>query len=165
VFLSKNQIKMAKASITVIEALRTTAQNLENNPNYMWGHMGACNCGHLAQVVTKRTKAEIHAIAMQGSGDWNEQVNHYCGETKMPLDLIIFELMSFGFSSEDLKNLEKLSDGEVLNKIGSKKFDLKHNRKEDVVVYLKAWANHLEEILLDEVKIPNFAFDQIPEYA
>lgn len=147
---------MAKASIEVIEALKKTAENLENTSPYMWGHMGSCNCGNLAQVITKRTKAEIHAIAMQGQGDWNEQVNHYCGQTEMPIDLIIFELLTFGFSTEDLKHLEKLSDPEVLKQLGDKKYTLSYNQKADVIVYLKEWAKMLENRMIENIKLPNF---------
>jgi hypothetical protein len=155
---------MAIVTLEVVEALRKTAENLENSTNYMWGHMGSCNCGNLAQVITKRTKAEIHAFAMQGSGDWNEQVNHYCGETKLPIDLVIFELLTFGFTSEDLQNLEKLSDPLVLDRLGDKKYSLRHNQKDDVVVYLKTWANYVEEILLESIKIPSFELELKPVY-
>jgi len=60
---------MAQAKTEIIDALRRTADKLKNGSQYMWGHMGSCNCGNLAQEVTKRTKAEIHAYAMQGHGD------------------------------------------------------------------------------------------------
>lgn len=147
---------MAKASTEVIEALKKTAVSIENGSPYMWGHMGSCNCGNLAQIVTKRTKAEIHAIAMQGHGDWNEQVNHYCGQTDMPIDLIIFELLTFGFTTEDLKHLEKLSDPKILDGLGNKKYSLSHNQKEDVVVYMKEWAKMLENQMIENIKLPTF---------
>jgi hypothetical protein len=66
---------MAKASLELIEALRKTANKLTNSNNYQWGHMGACNCGFLAQEVTQFRKEEIHARAMQRYGDWSEQLN------------------------------------------------------------------------------------------
>ena len=154
---------MAKASVEVIEALRTTANKIQNGSPYMWGHMGSCNCGNLAQVVTKRTKAEIHAYAMQGHGDWNEQVNHFCGQTQMPIDLIIFELLTFGFTTDDLKHLEKLSDPKVLNGLGDKKYTLSHNQKGDVVVYMKEWAKMLENQMIENIKLPTFEeeFNQV----
>ena len=31
--------------------------------------MGSCNCGHLAQTVTRLTKAEIHTQALQRYGE------------------------------------------------------------------------------------------------
>ena len=60
---------MAKASEDLIQSLRVTARNIERNSTYQWGHMGACNCGFLAQEVTKLTKDEIHRRAMERHGD------------------------------------------------------------------------------------------------
>ena len=60
---------MAQAKVEIIDALRRTAKKLSSGNEYMWGHMGSCNCGNLVQEVTKRTKAEIHAYAMQGNGE------------------------------------------------------------------------------------------------
>ena len=56
---------MAAPSIELIKALRNTANSIERSQHYQWGHMGSCNCGFLAQEITKMTKAEIHARAMQ----------------------------------------------------------------------------------------------------
>ncbi|MFD2523855.1 hypothetical protein [Emticicia soli] len=147
---------MAQAKTEIIDALRRTADKLKNGSQYMWGHMGSCNCGNLAQEVTKRTKAEIHAYAMQGHGDWNEQLNEYCETSAMPINLIIFDLLTAGFSIEDLQNLEKLSDKDVLMRLPVEKRYLRHNVREDVIVYLQEWANMLEERLLDTIKLPDF---------
>jgi len=147
---------MAQARLEIIEALRCTADKLQSGATYMWGHMGSCNCGNLAQELTQKTKAEIHAYAMQGSGDWNEQLNDYCGVSAIPIDLLIFEMLTAGFSLEDLKNLEKLSDKEVLSRLPIEKRYLRHNVREDVIVYLQEWASMLEEQLLDTIKLPDF---------
>ena len=56
-----------------IAIIRKTAANLAASSEYQWGHMGACNCGHLAQQITFKSKAEIHNRAMTGLGDWNDQ--------------------------------------------------------------------------------------------
>ena len=54
---------MAKSTADVILALRNTANTLKLSKNYQWGHMGACNCGFLAQQVTALHKDEIHSRA------------------------------------------------------------------------------------------------------
>ena len=54
---------MAKASIKIIQALGKTISNLNDGASYQWGHMGSCNCGNLAQVITNLDKAEIHKSA------------------------------------------------------------------------------------------------------
>ena len=76
---------MARASINLIQALRRTANNLLSGSKYQWGHMGACNCGNLAQELTSLTKKEIHDYAMRGHGDWSEQVDAFCPTSTMPM--------------------------------------------------------------------------------
>lgn len=44
---------MAIASERLIDMLRQTVVALKDSDQYQWGHSGACNCGHLAQVLTK----------------------------------------------------------------------------------------------------------------
>lgn len=154
---------MAKAKLEIIDALRKTVKNLQNGSQYMWGHMGSCNCGNLAQVITKYTKAEIHAFAMNGRGDWNDQLNDYCETSQMPMDLLIFELLTFGFSTEDLQNLEKLSDKQILSRLPEGKRYLNKNVKQDVVLYMTEWANMLEEQLLETIKLPSFELELVNE--
>lgn len=144
---------MARATLEVVEALRNTVKKLNQGSPYMWGHMGSCNCGNLAQEITKFTKAQIHAYALQNSGDWSEQLNDYCETSRMPMDLIIFELLSFGFSVEDLQNLEYLSDQNVLQRLPLEKRYLRRNYRDDVVVYMNEWADLLEEQLLAAISI------------
>lgn len=141
---------MAKASIEIIQALRNTSRKIESSEVYEWGHMGACNCGFLAQEVTKLTKAEIHRRAMERHGDWSEHLNDYCPVNGLSFDDVISDLIAFGFDAEDLKHLEKLSDPSVLRTIPSGKRHLRYNVKEDVATYINAWVNKIQdELLLD----------------
>jgi len=140
---------MAKASKKIIQALRNTASSLEKAANYQWGHMGSCNCGFLAQEVTKLNKDQIHSMAMQRYGDWSEQLNDYCPTSGLLIDDLISELIKFGFDSDDLKKLERLSDTNILRNLRSGKRYLNHNSKEDVVDYLSTWADLLEMELVD----------------
>lgn len=151
---------MARADLKIIQALRNTAKRLNEGSPYMWGHMGSCNCGNLAQEITKLSKADIHAYAMRGKGDWSEQLNDYCPGSQLPMDLLIFELLSFGFSTEDLQALEYLSNPTVLERLPLEKRHLRRNYKDDVVVYLNEWANMLEEQLLDQIELPNFSVNE-----
>lgn len=156
---------MAKADVKVVQVLRQAAEKISQGSTYMWGHMGSCNCGHLAQEVTHLSKAQIHAYAMQGRGDWNEQLNDYCESSQMPLDLVIFELLSFGFSMEELKALEYVSDPAVLERLPKEKRHLRRNVREDVVVYLLAWADLVEEQILAQIELPNFTLHENPVFA
>lgn len=137
---------MAKANPQLIAALRRSSGNLRKNSPYQWGHMGSCNCGHLAQEITSLSKKEIHARALRSrSGDWNEQLIDYCPTSGLPMDEVISEMLSAGLDREDLMHLEKLSDPAVLAHISGQNQYLQHNRREDVIQYLEAWAGLLEE--------------------
>jgi len=149
---------MAKASIAVIQALRKTVENLEKGATYQWGHMGSCNCGNLAQVITNLDKAEIHKSAMRRHGDWNEQLVDYCPTSGLSIDHIIDEMLAFGFSREDLAHLEKLSDPKILRRLPADKKYLKHNLKGDVILYLKTWG-----IVLTEELIINISIEEVKE--
>lgn len=152
---------MARPTPELIDALRRTARNLKDGAPYQWGHMGGCNCGNLAQELTKLSKDEIHRYAMQRYGDWNEQVEDFCPTSAMPIDLVISEMIAAGLMLEDLKNLEKLSDREVLRRFPIEERFLKHNVRNDVVAYLSEWASLLEEQLLEKITLPDF--DQLVE--
>lgn len=144
---------MANIRFELIQALRTTAQKIEYNSSYQWGHMGLCNCGFLAQEITSLSKDEIHRRAMQRHGDWSEQLNDYCPTSGLPMDDLIDQLVNFGFTLEELRHLERLSDQAVLQRLPIEKRYLSHNVKADVIVYLNTWANMLEESLLDAISL------------
>lgn len=145
---------MAKASVEIISILRNTAKAISASQAYQWGHMGACNCGFLAQQVTHLRKAEIHSRAMQGTGDWSEQLNDYCPTSGLPMDDVITQLVNAGFNVDDLKHLERLSNREVLQQLPLAERNLKHNVKSDVVKYLETWATTLEARMLENISLP-----------
>jgi hypothetical protein len=140
-------------SIELIDVLRNTAQKIAKSHTYQWGHMGLCNCGFLAQEVTALTKEEIHRRAMERHGDWTEQLTDYCPTSHLPMDDMISELLDFGFTRNELKQLERLSNPEVLALIPISERNLKHNVKLDVVRYLNTWAFLLEETVLPSIQI------------
>jgi hypothetical protein len=146
---------MAKVTVGIISILRNTARTIGASVDYQWGHMGACNCGFLAQEVTHLRKAEIHSRAMQGIGDWNEQLNDYCPTSGLPMDDLISELLTAGFDVDDLKHLEKLSSPEILRQFRPGQRNLKHNVKADVVKYLNAWALLVENKLIGTISLPD----------
>ncbi|MVM40402.1 hypothetical protein GO730_26685 [Spirosoma sp. HMF3257] len=145
---------MASPTPELINALRRTVQSLKNGAPYQWGHMGGCNCGNLAQELTKLTKDQIHQYAMQRHGDWNEQAEDYCSTSQMPIDLLINEMLNAGLMLEDLKHLERLDDRQILGRFPIEKRFLRHNVREDVMAYMNAWAELLEEQLLAKITLP-----------
>ncbi|HEV7349254.1 hypothetical protein [Telluribacter sp.] len=153
---------MARPSPELIAALRRTARKLADGAPYQWGHMGSCNCGNLAQELTKLSKAEIHAHALAvGRGDWNEQLNDYCPTSGLPIDTLIADMLTAGLATDDLKHLERLSDRRVLERLPRDERALRHNLRDDVVLYLMTWADLLEEQLLAKIELPRW--DQLPE--
>jgi hypothetical protein len=156
---------MAKSTLSVIQALRDTAQRLATEAPYQWGHMGSCNCGHLAQTVTHLTKAEIHAQAMQRYGDWERQLTEYCPTSGLPFDQTIDEMLALGFSRSDLTHLERLSDPAIRRVIPFERRNaLRHNQRDDVVLYLRTWADLLEAELLEGIELPSLALPAVAAY-
>lgn len=145
---------MARPNLELIEALRRTARSLQQGAHYQWGHMGGCNCGNLAQELTKLSKAQIHNYAMQRYGDWNDQVDDFCPTSSLPIDLVINEMLNAGLMLEDLKHLERLDDQTVLRRLPLENRHLRHNVRDDVVTYMVTWADLLEEQLLETIRLP-----------
>ncbi len=147
---------MAQPNLILIDALRRTAAKLQKGAPYQWGHMGSCNCGNLAQELTTLTKAEIHEHALAvGRGDWQEQLNDYCPSSGLPMDLLIADMLQAGLTSADLQHLERLTDRRILERLPKEKRYLRHNFRDDVVLYINTWADLLEEQLLNKIKLPD----------
>jgi hypothetical protein len=139
---------VAIASVKIIQALRQTARKIQSVPSeYRWTHMGACNCGHLAQHVTKMTASEIRRLSQYKAGEWADQAMEYCEASDIPMDHVIGELFALGFEPRDIGHLERLSDHRVLGRLplGQRHFDFR--KRQDVVRYMTVWADMLEEEL------------------
>jgi len=130
----------------LISVLDRTIERLAGDTSYQWGHMGMCNCGHLAQSITGLTHAEIHASALVREGDWEEQANRYCPTSGLLIDSVLAAMFALGLSRDDVRHLEKLSDPRVLQQAGVAY--LRRNHREDVLVYLRAWRALLLPALL-----------------
>lgn len=154
---------MARASVELIQKLQQAARKIATGAPYEWGHMGSCNCGHLAQAITCRPKGEIHASALQRHGDWEQQLVDYCPHSGLPMDDIIDEMLALGLTRQDLAHLEKLGDPAILRVLPSERRYLRHNLREDVVLYLKAWAGLLEQQLLGQVSLPAITMPKAKE--
>ena len=152
---------MAKANLELVSAIRRAAKAIQQGTQYQWGHMGSCNCGHLAQEITKLSKAEIHDYAMRKYGDWTEQSMDYCVNSGQPLDLVISQMLEAGLEIEDLAHLEKLSDPLVIKKLAPGNRHLRHNVRNDVVLYMQTWANVLEEDLTKQITLPSLEQEKV----
>ena len=111
--------------------------------------MGACNCGHLAQTVTKLSAEDIRRYALERAGEWAEQGLEYCPTSGYPIDTVLSTLFELGLSSGDLGELEKLSNPEVLRRLPvDVRTSLSYRERDHVILYMRTLADLLEERLL-----------------
>ncbi len=146
---------MARPSLDLIRSIRITAKGILDGSDYQWGHMGCCNCGLLAQEITKLSKSQIHEFAMERSGDWAQQCSSYCPTSGFPMDHLITLMLESGLELEDLKHLENLSDPLVLNELPFEARRLKRNVRQDVRLYMWTWAELLEDHLIQHLPPPS----------
>lgn len=152
---------MAYPNLTLIGALRQAAQNLRTGAPYAWGNHGACNCGHVLQVVTHLSRQEILKYAHSGIGEWTEIAEEYCGVTNVPAQLMVSKLEAIGLTPTDIHCLEYLKDKAVLDKLPGGFRWLQKNVREDVILYFETFANLLEEQLLRRIEIPRMEMEQM----
>ena len=168
---------MARASAALVLALRETALRLERQEvTYKWSHFAHCNCGQLAQTITRLTPEAIYRAANHRSGDWGQQAERSmstpewqhvdygdrpaldegawepenvgaCPITGERMDTIFARMQALGLDQNDIYNLERLSDSRVRRRLGMNTVEMAHYRRENVVAYLQAWADLLEESL------------------
>lgn len=139
---------MARANIALIAALRTTAARLRLGAPYRWTHLGACNCGHLAQTITHLDAEAIRRYALERVGEWADQVLEFCPTSGYPMDEILRALFAIGLTSDDLAHLERLSDPAVLRRFPvDERVGLSYRDRDHVVAYMRALADLLEEQL------------------
>jgi hypothetical protein len=139
---------MARANSKLIHTLRATAARLKLGAPYKWTHMGACNCGHLAQTVTRLDAEDIRRYALERRGEWAEQGLEFCPTSGYPIDLILKELFELGLTSDDLGQLEKLTNPAVLRRLPVElRTQISYRDRDHVVAYMQAFAGLLEEQL------------------
>jgi hypothetical protein len=143
---------MARANRELITALRATAAKLEAGAPYRWTHMGACNCGHLAQTITHLSADDIRRYAHERRGEWAEQGLEFCPTSGYPMDTILSALFGLGLSSEDLGQLERLTNPEVLRRLPVElRRELSYRDRDHVVAYMRMFADVLETQLPAEI--------------
>jgi hypothetical protein len=136
---------MARPTLELVSALRTTAARLSEGATYKWSHFGQCNCGNLAQTVTHLTPKQVYEAAFARAGDWGQQALEFCSTSGYPIDYVLARLFELGLEQGDMRHLERLSDDRVLKRLGVP--FLAHNQRDNVVSYMRAWADLLEAAL------------------
>ncbi|HEX5659206.1 MAG TPA: hypothetical protein VFX59_18560, partial [Polyangiales bacterium] len=98
-----------------------------------------------AQTITSLTPEQVYRAAFERAGDWGQQALEFCPTSGYPIDFVLARLFSIGVEREDVRHLERLTDPRVLKRLGVQ--ELAHNKRENVVTYMRAWADLLEEAL------------------
>jgi hypothetical protein len=79
------------------------------------------------------------------------------------MDLIIGRMIEFGFTQSDLRQLENLSNPEILAQAGVTSFN--RNVMSDTVKYMNAWADLLEnqwmEQNINHIVLPTFEREEM----
>lgn len=170
-------LRMARASLRLIGALRETAARLGRQDTvYRWSQLAHCNCGHLTQTITGLSPSAIHEAAARQRGDWSEQARTVapawsatepdygnrpaidegawepedlglCPVAELSMSQIFHELGDWGLDASDVGALERLDDPEVRRRLGTHTAEFLHSARENVVAYLRAWADLLDERL------------------
>jgi len=140
---------MAKPTPLLIDALRQAAGRLREGAHYAWGHHGACNCGHLLQVVTRLSESDILTHAHTGTGEWTEIAAESCAVSGAPFSLLLLALEDAGLTPTDIHHIEYLDSKEVLRNLPGGIRWLKKNIRQDVIDYFEAFA-HLLEVQLQQ---------------
>ncbi|MBB3698980.1 hypothetical protein KMW28_08595 [Flammeovirga yaeyamensis] len=139
---------MAKSNQLLINKLREAAENITSG-DYMWGHPGKCNCGHLVQAITPMNSKDIYQTAQrQKLDEWSEFANDYCPASGMPVDNMIDTLLDIGLEVDDIPHLEYLSNKKILKALPGGFRYLQKGNREDAAEYMQTWANVLEEELV-----------------
>ncbi len=145
---------MATPNLALVQILRETADRIEGGAEYQWSHFGKCNCGHLAQTATRLTAVQIHRGAFCRLAEWSEIPDDFCPQTGALLDRVVDALFELGLNATDLRNLEDLTDGEVLRNLPGGFRYLERNQRQDAVAYMRSWANLLEAQLYTQCADP-----------
>lgn len=166
-------LSMARASTRLVVALRQTARRLTDaSVTYRWSSFAHCNCGHLAQTITHLSPREIQERALRREGDWAAQAEEFhwprhdfgdrpaldegawepedvgaCRVTGARLDTILEAMLALGLDARDVAHLERLSDPEVRRRLGTSTEHFAHYQRENLIAYLEAWADLLEDRL------------------
>ena len=136
---------MATENANLIQFLNQAIDKLSIDGAYQWGHSGACNCGHLAQVMTGESKGDLLKYSQVREGDWTEQAEKYCETSGLDIDRVIRVMLENGLSIDDINHIEYLSNPSILQKLPNGHQHLERNQKQNVIMYFQAWVTLLEE--------------------
>lgn len=140
----------------LIDGLRRAALRIEREPDdYNWESWNTCNCGMLAQELLRRDAEALQVIIapvfrrhLGGEPTWTNVGRtqcspERCSATGRPLNEVFGALHDCGLTADMMHELEYLHNPEVVARVGLG--SLVYNHAPHVVLYMRAWADLLEE--------------------
>lgn len=112
-----------------------------------WGQQATDNARIRAQLPPAFPEPDYGDRPALDEGAWEPENVGACTTTGTPLDVIFDQLTDLGLEPEDVGHLERLSDPAVRRRLGTNTTDFLHYRRDNVVAYLTAWADLLDEQL------------------
>ena len=155
-FFQKNRPSLKDAIKIVLKGLQ------KNIISYEWFNVQSCNCGLIVQHLLNASSEEVSrrfdksrkSVSDRDEMNWTELVQHKCSVTGLPLDGIIKTLFKRGFKPEDIVHLEYLSNKEILKRTDiDTKNEEYFTRKENLIKYLKAWLEILNEPVINAEEV------------
>ncbi len=118
----------SEKKVTLLEALIAVSKALENDTiDYVWSEICTCNCGLVAQAITKTSKDELYDYYLRDISErlqtkknskycptWAQMISEYCPLTGTPTIEIFKALFEAGMNREEIAHLEYLSDPAIL---------------------------------------------------
>jgi hypothetical protein len=80
-------------------------------------------------------------------GAWEPDDLGVCPVSELNMTQIFAELGAWGLTARDVESLERLDDPEVRRNLGTHTRDFLRSDRTNVILYMRAWANVLEERL------------------
>lgn len=157
----------------LIQGFRLILLALENKTiEYNWGRYENCNCGIVTQGLLNMSPDDIQRHMTNNKNSrlipgaffgWSTQVQHFCSITGITNDKIFKSLFKVGLSTDDIIHLEYLSDKKILKraKIWTFLTPNYHKKKKNLIKYLRAWIDILEEESLQDEIINMTKYEQI----
>ncbi|NQY99793.1 MAG: hypothetical protein HRT45_03885 [Bdellovibrionales bacterium] len=136
---------MAIGKERLIHYLEKTVDLLRSTSHYEWGNSGACNCGHLAQVITGFKGKDIHRWSLEKHGEWTDKAELYCENSGYKIDNVISIMIKAGLQIEDINHIEYLDHPDILAELSDGRRQLERNLKEDVMTYFECWISLLKK--------------------
>jgi hypothetical protein len=80
-------------------------------------------------------------------GAWEPEDLGVCAVSELSMTQIFAELAAWGLEARDVESLERLDDPEVRRRLGTHTLDFLRSDRTNVILYMRAWADVLEERL------------------